>query len=80
MDAQLDNFANSRQDIISNIGHPAAQKLLGKAIFSITIGSNDFINNYLTPIISAAEQQFVTPEAFVGTMISRFRLQLRVIF
>ncbi|XP_030974132.1 GDSL esterase/lipase At4g16230-like [Quercus lobata] len=76
MDAQIDNFANSRQDIISNIGAPAALSLLGKAIFFVMMGSNDFINNYLTPVISAAEQKLITPEVFVGTMISRFRLQL----
>ncbi|KAK7837523.1 gdsl esterase/lipase [Quercus suber] len=76
MDAQIDNFANSRQDIISNIGAPAALTLLGKAIFFVMMGSNDFINNYLTPVISAAEQKLITPEVFVGTMISRFKLQL----
>uniref|UniRef100_A0A7N2LX47 GDSL esterase/lipase n=1 Tax=Quercus lobata TaxID=97700 RepID=A0A7N2LX47_QUELO len=79
MDAQIDNFANSRQDIISNIEAPAALPLLGKAIFFVMMGSNDFINNYLTPVISAAEQKLITPEVFVGTMISRFRLQLTII-
>ena len=79
MDAQIDNFENSRQDIISSIGAPALT-LLGKSIFFVAMGSNDFINNYLTPVISAAEQMLITPEVFVGTMISRFRLQLTVIF
>lgn len=78
MDAQLDNFANTRQDIISRIGAPAALKLFQRSLFSVTIGSNDFINNYLTPILSAAEQKLVSPQTFVGTMISRFRLQLTV--
>ncbi|KAI3690906.1 hypothetical protein L2E82_49118 [Cichorium intybus] len=76
LDAQLDNFANTRQDIISRIGFNAAQKLLNGALFSVTIGSNDFINNYLTPILSTFEQNIVPPEAFVGTLITRFRLQL----
>ncbi|RVW25778.1 GDSL esterase/lipase [Vitis vinifera] len=76
LDAQLDNFANTRQDIISRIGAPAALKLFQRSLFSVTIGSNDFINNYLTPILSAAEQKLVSPQTFVGTMISRFRLQL----
>lgn len=76
LDAQLDNFANTRQDIISGIGFPAAQNLLNRALFSVTIGSNDFINNYLTPVVSTIEQKLVTPEAFVGTMIARFRHQL----
>lgn len=78
MDTQLDNFANTRQDIISRIGVPAAEDLFNGALFSITIGSNDFIDNYLIPIISTIEQTIVSPEAFVADMISRFRCQLTV--
>ncbi|PON93174.1 Lipase [Trema orientale] len=76
LDAQIDNFANTRQDIISSIGLTAAMQLFKKALFSITIGSNDFINNYLTPVLSTAQQKLVSPEMFVATLISRFRLQL----
>lgn len=76
LDAQMDNFANTRQDVISKIGSQAAMKLLENALFSVTIGSNDFINNYLTPVLSKLEQKLVTPESFVGALISRFRIQL----
>ncbi|KAK2644757.1 hypothetical protein Ddye_019952 [Dipteronia dyeriana] len=48
LDTQLDNLANTRQDIISSIGAPAALKLLQMSLFSVAIGSNDFINNYFT--------------------------------
>ena len=78
MDAQIDNFANTRQDIISSIGLPAAMQLFEKALFSATIGSNDFINNYLTPVVSTAEQKLVSPEMFVANVISRLRSQLTV--
>ncbi|KAL0348575.1 UNVERIFIED_CONTAM: GDSL esterase/lipase [Sesamum angustifolium] len=76
LDAQMDNFANTRQEIISRIGEAEAKKLFENAVFSITIGSNDFINNYLTPYVSKLEQKLVPPESFVGAMISRFRIQL----
>ncbi|OMO58489.1 Lipase, GDSL [Corchorus olitorius] len=76
LDAQLDNFENTRQDMISSIGVPEALELLQNALFSVTIGSNDFINNYFTPVISAAEQKLVPPEVFVASMIAKFRLQL----
>ncbi|KAJ0035814.1 hypothetical protein Pint_24332 [Pistacia integerrima] len=76
LDAQLDNFANTRQDMMSSIGVPATLELLQGALFSVTIGANDFINNYLTPVLSTAEQKLVSPESFVEIMISRFRLQL----
>ncbi|GAV70843.1 LOW QUALITY PROTEIN: Lipase_GDSL domain-containing protein, partial [Cephalotus follicularis] len=76
MDAQLDNFANTRNDIFLSIGDVAALQLLQKSLFSITIGSNDFINNYFTPVLSAAEQKLVSPEVFVATMIFTYRQQL----
>ncbi|XP_050218725.1 GDSL esterase/lipase At4g16230-like [Mercurialis annua] len=76
LDAQIDNFANTRQDIISRIGSPAALDLLQRALFSVTIGSNDFINNYFTPVVSALEQKLISPDVFVDSMIARFRLQL----
>lgn len=78
MDAQLDNFANTRQDIISTIGEPATLQLLRRSLFSVTMGSNDFINNYFTPVLSAAEQKLVSPYFFVAAMIARFRMQLTV--
>ncbi|KAA8531219.1 hypothetical protein F0562_005867 [Nyssa sinensis] len=76
LDAQIDNFANTRQDIMSSTGAPAAMMLFKKDLFSLTIGSNDFINNYLRPVASTVEQKLVPPETFVGAMISRFRMQL----
>lgn len=80
MDAQIDYFANTRHDIISYIGVPAALNLLQNALFSVTIGSNDFINNYLTPDVALSEDKLDSPELFVTTMISRLRTQLAVIF
>ncbi|KAK1277056.1 GDSL esterase/lipase [Acorus gramineus] len=77
LDAQIDNYANTRNDIISSIGEARGVNLLRKSsLFSIVIGSNDFINNYLTPILSVPEREVVSPQAFVDAMISRFRLQL----
>ncbi|KAK2412147.1 GDSL esterase/lipase [Trifolium repens] len=80
MDAQIDNFANTRHDIISYIGVPAALNLFQKALFSVTIGSNDFINNYLTTAVTSSEYKLDSPELFVTTMISRLRTQLTRLF
>ncbi|XP_061349163.1 GDSL esterase/lipase At4g16230-like [Gastrolobium bilobum] len=80
LDAQIDNFANTRQDIISSIGVPASLNLFKRALFSVTIGSNDFINNYLTPAVTFPEQILQSPELFVTTMISKLRAQLTRLF
>ncbi|RZB90446.1 GDSL esterase/lipase [Glycine soja] len=79
-DAQLDNFANTRQDIISNIGVPAALNLFKRSLFSVAMGSNDFINNYLAPAVLIYEKNLASPELFVTTLVSRFREQLIRLF
>uniref|UniRef100_A0A7N0UZM4 GDSL esterase/lipase n=1 Tax=Kalanchoe fedtschenkoi TaxID=63787 RepID=A0A7N0UZM4_KALFE len=76
MDGQLDNFANTRQDIISLIGASAAQELLSNAIFTVEMGQNDILNNYLVPVISILEQIVVSPQSFISTVFKRYRLQL----
>ncbi|BAT87774.1 GDSL esterase/lipase [Vigna angularis] len=78
-DAQIDNFANTREEIISLIGAPEALNLFKKALFTVALGSNDFLDNYLTPLFSIPERLLVSPESFVATLISRLRLQLTVI-
>ncbi|MFS7938148.1 putative triacylglycerol lipase [Helianthus anomalus] len=76
MDAQLKNFAKTRHDIISSIGVPASVELFANALFTVTTGSNDFINNYFQPGLS----KLLRPETFIGTMISAFRKQLTSLY
>ncbi|XP_019174796.1 PREDICTED: GDSL esterase/lipase At4g16230-like [Ipomoea nil] len=80
LDAQLDNFANTREDVIRSIGWRAARRVLENAMFSVTIGSNDFINNYFTPVVSTLERDLVPPQVFVTAMISKFRTQLTRVY
>lgn len=78
LDAQIDNYANSRHDLIARHGEVEAVSLLRGALFSVTMGSNDFINNYLTPILSVPERATTPPVAFVSAMIAKYRQQLTV--
>jgi hypothetical protein len=59
-------------------GEVEAVSLLRGALFSVTIGSNDFINNYLTPIFSVPERATTPPVAFISAMIAKYRQQLTV--
>lgn len=55
-----------------------AVSLLRGALFSVTMGSNDFINNYLTPIFSVPQRVTTPPVAFISAMIAKYRQQLTV--
>ncbi|CAD6210921.1 unnamed protein product [Miscanthus lutarioriparius] len=76
LDAQIDNYANSRHDLIARHGEVEAASLLRGALFSVTMGSNDFINNYLTPIFSVPQRVTTPPVAFISAMIAKYRQQL----
>lgn len=78
LDAQIDNYDNTRQDIISRIGRDQSLGLLRTALFSVIVGSNDFLNNYLTPILSVPQRVTTPPEAFIEAMILKYRQQLTV--
>uniref|UniRef100_A0ACD5XKV9 Uncharacterized protein n=1 Tax=Avena sativa TaxID=4498 RepID=A0ACD5XKV9_AVESA len=76
LDAQIDDYATNRRDMIARQGEVAAVSVLRGALFSVTMGSNDFINNYLVPILSAPERAVTPPEAFINGMIAKYRQQL----
>ncbi|XP_026410976.1 GDSL esterase/lipase At4g16230-like [Papaver somniferum] len=77
MDAQLDNFASTRDYIIStayvNDSSMASSKnLLGKAVFFVLMGPNDFIVNYFSPVPSIPKMT-ISPQMFVDLMVSIFK-------
>ncbi|KAJ3699744.1 hypothetical protein LUZ61_003449 [Rhynchospora tenuis] len=76
LDAQIDYFAKTREYIISSLGAQNAANLMRKAIFTVNMGSNDFINNYLVPILSEPQKAVIRPDAFIEKLISKYNLQL----
>lgn len=79
MDIQIDYFNITRKQIDQLLGASQARDYLHKnSIFSVTVGSNDFLNNYLVPVVSMGERISQNPDAFVDDMINHFRGQLTV--
>ncbi|XP_008796209.2 GDSL esterase/lipase At2g23540-like [Phoenix dactylifera] len=77
MDIQVDYFNITRQQLNGLLGKAKSKQFLAKkAIFSITVGSNDFLNNYLLPVVSAGERYLQTPDEFIDDLISNIRNQL----
>ncbi|KAG0488117.1 hypothetical protein HPP92_006928 [Vanilla planifolia] len=71
MDLQIDYFNTTRKQLDEFLGQFEAKELVKNAIFSITIGANDFLNNYLT-FISDLE----TPNTYINRLMVALKGQL----
>ncbi|KAK7263068.1 hypothetical protein RJT34_30652 [Clitoria ternatea] len=77
MDVQIDYFSITRKEIDKLLGESKAKEyIMKKSIFSITVGANDFLNNYLLPVLSIGARISQTPDSFIDDMINHFRTQL----
>ncbi|CAI0429495.1 unnamed protein product [Linum tenue] len=79
MDVQIDYFNITRKQLDQLLGTSKAREFITKnSIFSITVGANDFLNNYLLPVLSVGARISQSPDAFIDDMISHLRGQLTV--
>lgn len=79
MDVQIDYFNVTRKQVDKLLGPSKAKEyIMKKSIFSVTVGSNDFLNNYLLPVLSIGARVSQSPDAFVDDMINHLRNQLTV--
>lgn len=77
MDIQIDYFNITRKQIDKLLGASKARDfIMKKSIFSITIGSNDFLNNYLLPVLSIGARVSETPDAFIDDLLNQLKGQL----
>ncbi|KAJ7566667.1 hypothetical protein O6H91_02G113700 [Diphasiastrum complanatum] len=75
---QIQLFQKYQNDVANLIGPAATTTLISQALFSITIGGNDYINNYLLPLSVRAQQY--TPAQYNQLLIATFRNQLTQIY
>nr|GLL17986.1 GDSL-motif esterase/acyltransferase/lipase precursor [Ipomoea trifida] len=75
---QLDYFQEYQRRVSDLIGAAEAKQLVKKALVLITLGGNDFVNNYYLVPFSARSRQFTIPE-YVPFLISEYRKILQII-
>lgn len=80
LEVQVNNYAETRKELTRMLGANATKELLGKSVFSVTMGANDFINNYLVPIASTFQRALVSPDAFIDQVITNLRVQLKRLY
>ncbi|KAL9679162.1 hypothetical protein QQ045_017018 [Rhodiola kirilowii] len=77
MDIQIDYFNITRKQIDKLLGPSKAREyIMKKSIFSVTVGANDFLNNYLLPVLSIGARISQTPDQFIDDVITHLRGQL----
>lgn len=76
--AQLQYFRQYQQRVSALIGEKQAQDLVNQALVLITLGGNDFVNNYYLVPFSARSREFALPD-YVVFLISEYR-KILVVF
>jgi len=71
-------FQGTKITIAKKIGHDQAEKFFNQSIYLMSIGSNDYINNYLLPVL--ADSWTYTPDGFIEYLASTLRQQITVSF
>lgn len=74
---QFEYFQQYQQRVSALIGPEATQQLVNQALVLITLGGNDFVNNYYLIPFSARSRQFTLPD-YVVYLISEYGKILRV--
>ncbi|XP_050275415.1 GDSL esterase/lipase At5g33370-like [Quercus robur] len=76
---QLDYFQQYQQRVSALIGAEQTEQLVNQALVLITLGGNDFVNNYYLVPFSARSRQFSLPD-YVVYLISEYQKVLRRLY
>ncbi|KAK4564890.1 hypothetical protein RGQ29_006800 [Quercus rubra] len=80
LDRQLQNHQYTVSHIIEMLGgYHRATIYLSKCMYSITIGSNDYLSNYFLPMFYPTSQQY-TPEQYAKLLIQQLTQQLMTLY
>lgn len=75
MNKQLEYFANTKAQIIAQLGEQAGNELISSALYSSNLGSNDYLNNYYQPLSPVGN---LTSTQLATLLINTYRGQLTV--
>ncbi|XP_010518837.1 PREDICTED: GDSL esterase/lipase At5g45670-like isoform X2 [Tarenaya hassleriana] len=77
---QVSYHVNTVARVVNILGDESkAANYLSKCIYSIGLGSNDYLNNYFMPLYYSTGSQF-SPDQYADDLISRYADQLRILY
>ncbi|KAL2330040.1 hypothetical protein Fmac_017621 [Flemingia macrophylla] len=79
MHRQLEHFKEYQERVSALIGVLRTKRLVNQALVLITVGGNDFVNNYFLVDSTARSRQYPLPD-YVNFLISRYRRHLQKLY
>ena len=77
---QVRNYQSAVQELVSILGdEDSAATHLSRCLFTVGMGSNDYLNNYFMPAVYPTSQQY-TPEQFADALAGQYAQQLRTLY
>ncbi|XVF87251.1 hypothetical protein PTKIN_Ptkin18bG0103800 [Pterospermum kingtungense] len=77
---QVRNYRQTVSQVVNLLGDQAtAANYLSKCIYSIGLGSNDYLNNYFMPLYYSSSRQY-TPQQFADLLIQQYTQQLQALY
>ncbi|MBA0623236.1 hypothetical protein Godav_008709 [Gossypium davidsonii] len=77
---QVRNYQRTISQVVNLLGdETTAANYLSKCIYSIGLGSNDYLNNYFMPLYYSTSRQY-TPEQFADVLIQQYTEQLQALY
>ncbi|CAK9136635.1 unnamed protein product [Ilex paraguariensis] len=77
---QVNNYKNTVSQVVNILGDEnTAANYLSKCIYSLGMGSNDYLNNYFMPQYYSSSRQY-TPEQFADVLIQQYSRGIRDLY
>ena len=74
---QVNNYKNTVSQLVQILGDEnQAANYLSKCIYSVGLGSNDYLNNYLMPAYSTSRRY--NPQQYAQVLIQQYAQNIRV--
>ncbi|KAG8365581.1 hypothetical protein BUALT_Bualt18G0120300 [Buddleja alternifolia] len=77
---QVNNYKNTVSQVVEIMGdQDSAANYLKKCVYSIGVGSNDYLNNYFMPLYYSSSRQY-SPEQYADVLIQQYTEQLKNLY
>ncbi|KAH9616055.1 hypothetical protein KSS87_019792 [Heliosperma pusillum] len=77
---QVINYQNTVSQMVQILGNEnQTESYLSKCIYSIGLGSNDYLNNYFMPTVYRSSRQY-TPQQFSQVLLQQYAQKIRILY